>query len=185
MAYNWPMGADYTPDSGQNAYNNYGGQQGYEQFVQDPQTFYAAPKQESSGGLSGIAGATTGLDGYQYGQQSGSATGGAISGAANGYATGGTWGAVIGGIAGYYGGKESEKKNDPLKELKYKEEIRQKMRQEQADAIAKYTPGMTPNSFNYTNNVLAGGGTGGLFGVKPPTQPVVNPEQNSYGLLRG
>lgn len=182
-AFNWMAGANYDPfskESGMNAYNNYGGQQGYDEYVAGVD--YAAPKSERP---TGLAGATTGLDGYSAGQQSGSATGGAISGAAQGYATGGTWGAVIGGISGYYGGKESEKKNDPLKELKYKEEIRQKMRQEQADAINMYKPGMMAPNHSYTNNALSGGGTSGLFSVKAPTQPVVNPEQNSYGLLRG
>ena len=174
----WLSGADTDVSGDWNVYNNYSGQGNM------PSMYNTAPK-NSGGGLyeSDWANAASGAGAYNTNATS--ATGGAIQGAANGYQSGGVWGAAVGAIAGYYGGKENEKNNDPLKELKYQEEIRQKKMQETRDAMSKYTADTKQPSYNFGNNLFNGQGTGGMFQVAAPTQPVLNPEQNSYGLLRG
>lgn len=177
----WLAGADSDVSGEWNAYNNYSGQGNM------PTMYNTAPKNNSSGlyGEGNSWAQNAGSGAMQYNNGASTATGGAISGAMNGYQSGGGWGAAVGAIAGYYGGKENEKNNDPLKGAKYQEEIRQRMMQEQRDALSNYTADTKQPAYNFGNNLFNGQGTGGLFQPQAATQPVVNPEQNSYGLLRG
>lgn len=180
MAYNWLTGQYDNVAGDWNAYNTYSGGGSYQQEYGPATSSFSDPSFWESAGR--------GLGGYNT--TSDSSTGGAVQGAFDGYNSGGWVGAIVGGISGYYGGKENEdqaKENRKAKldELKYMEEIRQLKMKEQADALSKYTGDMAPpNTFNYTNSILGGKNTG-LFGVQAPTQPVVNPLANSYGLLRG
>ena len=178
MAYNWLTGQYDNVAGDWNAYNTYAGGGSYQQEY--------GPATSSSSDPSFWERAGRGLVGYNT--TADSSTGGALQGALDGYNSGGWVGAIVGGISGYYGGKENEeqaKENSPMEQLRFKEEIRQKMMKEQADALAKYTGDIAPpKTFNYTNSILGGKNTG-LFGVQAPTQPVVNPLANSYGLLRG
>lgn len=178
MAYNWLTGQYDNVAGDWNAYNTYAGGGSYQQEY--------GPATSSSSDPSFWESAGRGLGGYNT--TADSSTGGALQGAFDGYSSGGWVGAIVGGISGYYGGKENEeqaKENSPMEQLRFKEEIRQKMMKEQADALAKYTGDIAPpKTFNYTNSIF-GGGNSGLFGVKPPTQPVIDPVANSYGLLRG
>lgn len=179
----WLVGAGSNVEGEWNAYNNYSGQGNM------PTMYNTAPKSGGYGSGEDYQWATNAATGVgQYNTGASSATGGAISGAMNGYQSGGTWGAVIGGIAGYFGGKENEEKADKNSALglaKYQEEIRQLKMQEQRDAMSNYTADTKQPSYNFGNNLFSGQGTGGLFQPQAATQPVVNPEQNSYGLLRG
>jgi len=194
MAYNWMAGADYSPDGNWNAYNSYAGGGGYQQPYTGGFVGNSAVPKDTTGGTANsngsLYGALVGAD--QYNNGASSATGGAITGAANGYAQGGWMGAVVGGISGYFGGKDNEekaKRNPDLEVAKFNaendEKIRQLKIQETKDAMSKYTNGLTPNTFNYTNGLFGSGKPSGNFMVQPPTQPIVNPEQNGYGLLRG
>jgi len=173
MAYNWLTGQYDNVAGDWNAYNTYSGGGSYQQEY--------GPATSSSSDPSFWESAGRGLGGYNT--TADSSTGGALQGAFYGGNSGGWVGAIVGGISGYYGGEEKRKAK--LDELKYLEEIRQLEMKEQADALSKYTGDMAPpNTFNYTNSILGGKNTG-LFGVQAPTQPVVNPLANSYGLLRG
>ena len=178
MAYNWLTGQYDNVAGDWNAYNTYAGGGSYQQEY--------GPATSSSSDPSFWESAGRGLGGYNT--TADSSTGGALQGAFYGSNAGGWVGAIVGGISGYYGGKENEeqaKENSPMEQLRFKEEIRQKMMKEQADALAKYTGDIAPpKTFNYTNSIFGGKNTG-LFGVQAPTQPVVNPLANSYGLLRG
>ena len=178
MAYNWLTGQYDNVAGDWNAYNTYSGGGSYQQEYGPATSSYSDPSFWESAGR-GLGGYNTTAD---------SSTGGALQGAFDGYNSGGWVGAIVGGISGYYGGKENEeqaKENSPMEQLRFKEEIRQKMMKEQADALAKYTGDIAPpKTFNYTNSIFGGKNTG-LFGVQAPTQPVVNPLANSYGLLRG
>ena len=197
---NWMAGQEYSTTGEWNAYATYSGGNSYQQpygtgyssTLLSPKSTLSTQDEGSSAErtLENIGrGAATG---WNAGSSSGSAAGGAMSGAMEGYQATGSWyGAVVGGITGYFGGKDKEKqanKNSDMALLKYKmeeeEKLRQRKIQETKDAFAQYTPGLTPNSFQYQNNAFSNGGSP-MFGVQQPTQPVVNPEQNSYGLLRG
>lgn len=136
----------------------------------------------TDGDNSWASGLTGGLGGY--GDATTSSTGSVISGAANGYANGGWAGAVVGGLAGYFGSKDKNKQSDKdykrqmeltLAQSKYAEEVRQKKIQEQKDMVKLYEGYKAPPM------------AGILSGNSPMAfqQAQVNPEQNSYGLLRG
>ena len=199
MAYNWTTGADYTPSGGwMNAYAN----DNYTGFMntsagKDTMNSSSNASPNSTGSYWTDAG--TGIGNYNQGYASGDSTSGAISGAASGYQSGGWVGAIVGGLSGWYGGKEGEKdkKKDQLTfeqrmelelaQSRYAEEVRQKKIKETQEALAMYTPKTAPAAtFNYGNGLLGGNGMNGMFAPKTqPTQPVVDPLANSYGLLRG
>lgn len=195
MAFNWLSGKDETVPGEFNAYSAYAGGEGYQQpytggFMELPNS--VEPKSDETSANSGWYGAGTGLGGYNTATTS--TTGSTLTGAMNGYQSGGWMGAIVGGLSGYFGSKDKQKQGKKafeqqmeleLAKYKYLEEIRQKQMQETKDAFSKYTTGMAgPNRTPMSNNML-GGGMMGAFAPQGPTQPVVNPEQNSYGLMRG
>ena len=196
MAYNWTTGADYTPSGGwMNAYVNQN-HNGFMSTGATTDTMNSSSNAAPSNSYWRNAG--TGIGGYQQGYASVDSTSGAISGAASGYQSGGWVGAIVGGLSGWYGGKEGEKdkKKDQLTfeqrmelelaQSRYAEEVRQKKNQETKDAMAMYTAKTPPpTTYNYGNGLLSGGMSGMFMPQTQPTQPVVNPLANSYGLLRG
>lgn len=203
MAYNWTAGADYSPSGEWNAYNTYasGGsyQQPYTGFMStSPTTDTTNSSSNAAPSGSYWTNAATGIGNYQQGYASGDSTSGAISGAASGYQSGGWTGAIVGALAGWYGGKEGEKDKNrgklsfeqqmelELAQARYAEEVRQKKNKETADALAMYTAKTAPpTTYNYNNGLMSGAWNGAFSPNAQPTQPVVNPLANSYGLLRG
>ena len=196
MAYNWQTGSfDYAPSmQGNNAYS--GGMAG----ITSANT-YDTSNSSSNNSRTGSywTDAGTGIGNYNQGYASGDSTSGAISGAASGYQSGGWVGAIAGALSGWYGGKEGEKDKKKgeltfeqrmelqLAQSKYEEEVRQKKMEETRKAFQMYTPKTAPAAtFNYGNGLLGGNGMNGMFSPQvQPTQPVVDPLANSYGLLRG
>lgn len=191
----WTAGAGYNTSGDWNFYDSYSKGETptnpYTGFLAAPDTSGSYTSNSSTNYGQGVG---AGIGQYNNEGTSGGATSGAISGAASGYAQGGWVGAIVGGISGWFGGKDKEKKGKQgfeqqmkltMAPLEYAEQIRQLKMKEQSDALANYTAN-TPAAptFNYGNGLLSGG-TAGAFAPKPATQPVVNPEQNSYGLLRG
>lgn len=196
MAYNWQTGSfDYAPSmQGNNAYS--GGMAG----ITSANT-YDTSNSSSNNSRTGSywTDAGTGIGNYNQGYASGDSTSGAILGAASGWQSGDWVGAIAGALSGWYGGKKGEKDKKKgeltfeqrmelaLAQSKYEEEVRQKKMEETRKAFQMYTPKTAPaTTFNYGNGLLGGNGMNGMFSPQvQPTQPVVDPLANSYGLLRG
>jgi len=187
----WMDGASYNTDGSWNAYSTYANGGSYQQPY--TQGFMSDPGSSSSSSGINWNGVAQGLGAYD--DASTSSTSSVLNGAAEGWYNGGWTGAVVGALAGYYGSEDKDKENEEdferkkeldLAKYKYMEEIRQKQIQETKDAFSKYKglggPPMTNNLFG---TGAANGGMMGAFAPQGPTQPVVNPEQNSYGLMRG